>query len=752
MVTDDWLLRPGVGDQPPLREKVVSMYEELFQGREIPAEDDDEYWQEIFLLKVNTSFLSSVISSASEPELLHLASSISALFTRAIDTLHDRLPLRQGHAAQTMTILFEAVYKKFPNRSFDVLNVLTGMDNADTAFKTLIANMAFILLKEDSVEARRPVLALAKAIVTASDNLNQNSFNEYFMMNDFFDALIRTITDPLTRTLAFDASILLAFLCSYNKYESSNPYESRLRDVDDREVLQALEAVCSLACKDSRSKYMALAPDVQPPSAGLFGAIGYVGDVLFRKDSPSSPQLAGTLGCRQLVFVLLFYECVRNHRFVDTLAMTFASVMKFGAHSSHLAAGAGRLNRSQSDIFSWTRRSSSAGSYPQLLQGDSALVDILSFTSYLFQNSRDGRTMLYTRLCLMSLIRLVENPVLCRIVCDINMAVVIRLCRQRVPHLPPASDTARPVSLAILDVAITFLNHNLTKNLDVTAYTHCITVIHRLLTFIISSARVSQIDRPKSSKLTGVVAYHWAQVWHAILNVVRFVVQFREAFMMKDDLVAELWSQIVSVFNLFITYGDNFLPDSDGLDVLYYEIIRNAQELTALDGSVQRRRSSTNLSPTPFSPTSTRFQTPPYLQRTSSHTSQHRTSSDYANIATIISHFMPKIEERASNSGGISAFFGASSSDTDVADPSSPTTTTPTASAALTPKVVISIIRRQHDTLELKDMRDTLLPAGANVAATAENPWTGTALLPLHAEQSFFRAMLRAVSADVKEG
>ena len=35
--------------------------------------------------------------------------------------------------------------------------------------------------------------------------------------------------------------------------------------------------------------------------------------------------------------------------------------------------------------------------------------------------------------------------------------------------------------------------------------------------------------------------------------------------------------QVVNIFNLFITYGDTFLPNPNSYDELYYEIIRMHQ-------------------------------------------------------------------------------------------------------------------------------------------------------------------------------
>lgn len=35
--------------------------------------------------------------------------------------------------------------------------------------------------------------------------------------------------------------------------------------------------------------------------------------------------------------------------------------------------------------------------------------------------------------------------------------------------------------------------------------------------------------------------------------------------------------QVVNLFNMFITYGDTFLPTSNSYDELYYEIVRMHQ-------------------------------------------------------------------------------------------------------------------------------------------------------------------------------
>ena len=42
----------------------------------------------------------------------------------------------------------------------------------------------------------------------------------------------------------------------------------------------------------------------------------------------------------------------------------------------------------------------------------------------------------------------------------------------------------------------------------------------------------------------------------------------------SENFIAICFFQVVNIFNLFITYGDTFLPSPTSYDELYYEIIR----------------------------------------------------------------------------------------------------------------------------------------------------------------------------------
>lgn len=57
------------------------------------------------------------------------------------------------------------------------------------------------------------------------------------------------------------------------------------------------------------------------------------------------------------------------------------------------------------------------------------------------------------------------------------------------------------------------------------------------------------------------------------MNFLKFLLS-NETVLTKTSDIFSLASQVVNIFNLFITYGDTFLPSPTSYDELYYEIIR----------------------------------------------------------------------------------------------------------------------------------------------------------------------------------
>jgi hypothetical protein len=122
---------------------------------------------------------------------------------------------------------------------------------------------------------RQNAVRLALTIVCGS---YQSSLLSYFMYNDIFTSLVTYISSTTSTSEILRVSILLALLSTYNKYESVNPYQSRLRDsVNEALMLKIIECV-GMVSRNSRETYTNIQEDA---GDGLLGGVsklvgGYV--------------------------------------------------------------------------------------------------------------------------------------------------------------------------------------------------------------------------------------------------------------------------------------------------------------------------------------------------------------------------------------------------------------------------------------------------------------------------------------------
>jgi hypothetical protein len=136
-----------------------------------------------------------------------------------------------------MCILFRNIFrKKFSNFAFDITTLVSGLDGAEAYFRRLIHSLQTILLLE-SDQLKLIAIDLLIILVTATDNVNQNTLMEYFIHMEIFDTLLQVASKATDIVLSFNATIVLTWLANYQKYEITNPYLKRLRDINDDAVL-----------------------------------------------------------------------------------------------------------------------------------------------------------------------------------------------------------------------------------------------------------------------------------------------------------------------------------------------------------------------------------------------------------------------------------------------------------------------------------------------------------------------------------
>ena len=191
-------------------------------------------------------------------------------------------------------------------------------------------------------------------------------------------------------------------------------------------------------------------------------------------------------------------------------------------------------------------------------------ASFISLTSYLLQHAHlSQRTTLYSHLSLMTFRLLIEDPVLCKRMCSDESKTTVRLCRQRQPHLPLVR-TERIVATAIMDTMIDGINHNLRRRLDVGLYTLCVGILLRLVGYMSRSRTRLQ--------------YHWAELFRALLYLVRFLTTY--AADLKDlTHIDVLLDHLVNLLALALSAGEAFLPTPAAYDDLFYKVVESGEVL-----------------------------------------------------------------------------------------------------------------------------------------------------------------------------
>ena len=85
--------------------------------------------------------------------------------------------------------------------------------------------------------------------------------------------------------------------------------------------------------------------------------------------------------------------------------------------------------------------------------------------------------------------------------------------------------------------------------------------------------KLTEIGRLRFCRCRVRIGYNWRDLWSTLIALLKFVVSNESSLTKKQDFFT-ICTQVIQIFNVFITYGDTFLPSAMSYDELYYELVR----------------------------------------------------------------------------------------------------------------------------------------------------------------------------------
>ncbi|XP_063637151.1 armadillo-like helical domain-containing protein 3 isoform X2 [Pan troglodytes] len=627
------LLRKSSASKKPLKEKVVLMYDEIFMTED-PSKCSPRFWEELFLMKVNLEYLEGKLESLDGEELMKIKDNINCLFQHCIQALGEEHPIRVVNALQTLCALIRGVHQKNKSTSgFDIINMLMGFDKAELCMKNLMESLDSLLCAEGSESLKSLCLKLLLCLVTVTDNISQNTILEYVMINSIFEAILQILSHPPSRREhGYDAVVLLALLVNYRKYEemiqllyefkymtiyaaqlrlglekpknsssalsdgtiikfqcpdqivvwSVNPYIVKLSIVDDEATLNGMGLVIAQALSEYNRQYKDKEEEHQ---SGFFSALTNMVGSMFIADAHEKISVQ-----TNEAILLALYEAVHlNRNFITVLAQSHPEM---GLVTTPVSPAPTTpvtplgTTPPSSDVISSVELPLDAD-----VQTSNLLITFLKYSSIVMQDTKDEHRLHSGKLCL----------------------IILTCIAEPMRHRKKAADKnlpCRPLVCAVLDLMVEFIVTHMMKEFPMDLYIRCIQVVHKLLCY--------------QKKCRVRLHYTWRELWSALINLLKFLMSNETVLLAKHNIFT-LALMIVNLFNMFITYGDTFLPTPSSYDELYYEIIRMHQSFDNLYSMVLRL--STNAGQ--------------WKEAAS------KVTHALVNIRAIINHFNPKIESYA---------------------------------------------------------------------------------------------------------
>ena len=521
-------LRPDVFEP-----KIVQLYLHLFNAL---ANDDvdgaiptEGFWREFFLLKPDKQRLFDILEPMTASELLHINVQTQTFFKRTIAEAGSGRSPANENALENLTAFLCAVFnKRYTNPSTDGIEVLGGLNSIDRLVSDLVNGLEAIIRQSVKADFRAKAVQAALSMVAGAF---QTSLVSYFMHKDLFPALMKYVHDvPESGIQVF---VLLGVLANYNKFEAQNVYQNRLEDFVNEESIRMLVQSFADSCRHVRDDYVAVQDDAV--ATWTWGStLSYVGLRALTPDAKKPAPLTEEK------------VKVKFNALPSTTGCSMLAAYSF-VHANKIFAA---------DLLSTLGEADKETSFAAFLSAVSYL------THHAYRGVRPSHYAVFGLLCIRMML---EDPVLVKRICSQDLKMVVRLCRQRAPHLPLVT-SARSPATTILDICTDTLSHNLKKRLDLHLYSTSIGIMLRILVAL------------EQNKIR--LQHHWAFIWGSLLSLMRFLTQYSGELNCVRGIKDDICTALARLTAFCLAKGDSFLPDPASYDDLFYKLVEGSDVLS----------------------------------------------------------------------------------------------------------------------------------------------------------------------------
>ncbi|MGH0139351.1 UNVERIFIED_CONTAM: hypothetical protein FKN15_009691 [Acipenser sinensis] len=354
----------------------------------------------------------------------------------------------------------------------------------------------------------------AELRMKVTDNISQNTILEYVMINSIFEAILQSV----------------------------NPYIVKLSIVDDETTLNGKGLVISQALSEYNRQYKDKEEENQ---GGFFSALTTMVGSMFIADAEEKISVqqykdkeeenqGGFFSALTTMVGSMFIADAEEKISVQTNEAILLALYE-----------AVHLNRNFITVLaqepvtqafpSVSVMSSTELPLDPNLQTSNLLITFLKYSSIVMQDTKDEHRLNSAKLCLIILTCIAEDQYANAFLHDDNMNFRVNLHRMPMRHRKKGADKnipSRPL------------------------------VVHKLICY--------------QKKCRVRLHYTWRELWSALINLVKFLMSNETVLLTKYNIF-HLALLVINLFNMFITYGDTFLPTPSSYDELYYEIVRMHQ-------------------------------------------------------------------------------------------------------------------------------------------------------------------------------